>query len=557
MQLTHITFATMLLSLWLANCCLAHPEGHAPSSVTRGKTLPVDSLAQNTPRRPSPASNANSHNDATMAIAAAFAPFVARGEIQTRVDQTHFFIESRGIPHHPLMVGITAWQQQVPLPQLYVGDNAWQIPLRPVPAREPQTTKNAFLRGAIAIAVNGIPIFNPLNNRGEDAFLIGELDHFGGHCGRADDYHYHIAPVHLQKIVGNTQPIAYALDGYAIYGYLEPDGSAVENLDACNGHVGPKGDYHYHATSRYPYLNGGFHGEVIQRDGQVDPQPRARPIRPAVPPLRGATVTAYESDGKSRAKLTYAINTRTGSVAYRQTDDGSLVFTFTSPDGTSRTETYRQPQSSTAKTRGNKPEKQKKPFGNKKRGKKSRVGDRGTKNKRQDDTQQAFQKKSQPTPYGSDSLTVTSQSLLPSGRLVKDCTCDGEGVSPAVGWKDLPAGTRSVAISLWHTAPDQEKSYWIVTHISPTTSSLAQGVRLPPETSSGPLLGRNDRGRQAYDPPCSQGPGLKTYFLTVYALSEIPSRWPKGATRSELLETIKPFTLATGTLNLQVERTPQ
>ena len=31
-------------------------------------------------------------------------------------------------------------------------------------------------------------------------------------------------------------------------------------LDECNGHVGPKGDYHYHATSGFPYTIGCFAG---------------------------------------------------------------------------------------------------------------------------------------------------------------------------------------------------------------------------------------------------------------------------------------------------------
>jgi hypothetical protein len=104
------------------------------------------------------------------------------------------------------------------------------------------TTKDRFLRGAIALAVNGIPIFNPLNNRGEDAFASGELDDFGGHCGRADDYHYHVAPVHLEKVVGKGNPIAYALDGFPISGYTEPDGAPVKGLDWMGGHEDAAGN---------------------------------------------------------------------------------------------------------------------------------------------------------------------------------------------------------------------------------------------------------------------------------------------------------------------------
>ena len=144
-------------------------------------------------------------------IANAFAPFAPK--VKTHADEKFFFVESDGLPAHNMMVGITAWQQQVPLPQPYFGDNAWRFPLAPVPAAQPQTIKNHFLRGAIAIAANGIPIFNPQNNRGEISAEIGELDQWGGHCGRADDYHYHAAPLHLQTIVGRALPIAYALDG--------------------------------------------------------------------------------------------------------------------------------------------------------------------------------------------------------------------------------------------------------------------------------------------------------------------------------------------------------
>ncbi len=124
------------------------------------------------------------------------------------------------MPDHGMMAGITNWQQQIGIPQNYYGDNAWQIPLSPLLSDNPVSTRDNLFRGAIALAVNGVPIFNALNNRGEDAFLIGELDDWGGHAGRADDYHYHAAPLHLQEIVGDAAPIAYALDGYPIYGLV-------------------------------------------------------------------------------------------------------------------------------------------------------------------------------------------------------------------------------------------------------------------------------------------------------------------------------------------------
>ena len=257
--------------------------------------------------------------------AKAFLPFT---KLDLRADGEFLYVGSNGLPDHNMMVGITAWQQQVPLPQLYFDDNAWRIPLKPVVAKAPAMIKGRFLRGAIALAVNGIPIFNPQNNRGEVSYEIGELDEWGGHCGRADDYHYHIAPLHLQAQVGKGMPVAYALDGYPVYGLTEPDGSPVANLDECHGHDDAKIGYHYHASNQYPYVFGGFHGEVVEREEQVDPQPRAQGVREALTALRGAKITAFESTGKDSYKLSYDVNGDKRSVSYSIKADGTYPFHF-------------------------------------------------------------------------------------------------------------------------------------------------------------------------------------------------------------------------------------
>ena len=500
-------------------------------------------------------------------MAKAFEAFVKLKAINTRWDERYFYVESNGMPAHPMMIGITAWQQQVPLPQKYFGENSWQIPLHPVPAKKPQSAKGNFLRGAIAVAANGIPIFNPLNNRGDDAFLFGELDEYGGHCGRADDYHYHIAPVHLEKTVGIGLPIAYALDGYPIYGYEEPDGSPVTGLDAFNGHKDKNGNYHYHATKKYPYLNGGFFGEVIERDGQVDPQPRAEPLRPSLPPMQGAKITDFKETKPGSYVLTYDVKGKKGTVSYTLAADGSANFSFTDTSGKTTNETY------SGKRRG--------PGGGK-NGQPPRAGEqrpprpsdgppppkgdnpppRGGRRPETpaDDRPQATDEPRRPNqPTGGQSspasakipaLKVISSSLDEKGRLLLACTCDGNSESPAVAWTGAPAGTKSFAVSLWHTAQDQEKSYWVVYNIP------ANVARLPQNSKGIGTLGQNGKRRAEYDPMCSKGPGLKTYHLTVFALSteQVPKLSPDKANRAGLLEAIKDITLAEGTLDFQYER---
>lgn len=253
----------------------------------------------------------------------------------------YYLVESNGIPAHQMMVGIKSWQQQVPTIQNYTGSNAWSIPIKPVIAAKSVSAKDHFLRGAIAIAVNGVPIFNALNNRGDDALLSGELDNWGGHCGQADDYHYHIAPTHLQTVIGKKVPIAYALDGFPIYGATEIDGKKVTGLDSLNGHFDSKKNYHYHATSNYPYINGGFKGVVTEINGQVSPQALTKAYRPAGEPLRGAIITSLEQTGKNAFDLKYSLSGANYRIKYTATLS-QVNMQFIDATGSSRNEVYQR-----------------------------------------------------------------------------------------------------------------------------------------------------------------------------------------------------------------------
>lgn len=271
-------------------------------------------------------------------IDSAFTPF--KPKVYTRWDQNWFYVESKGIADHEMMTGITKWQQQVPIPQCYTGTNAWQIPLNPVVAANPIPVNNQhFLRGAIAIAVNGIPIFNPFTNTGVDAFLDGQLDNWGGHSGRADDYHYHIAPLHLYAQSNVALPIAFGLDGYPVYGSLEPDGSPMAALDEFHGHMGSNGVYHYHGTPAAPYMIGKMKGQVTEdATMQIIPQPSAHPVRPSGTPLTGATITGFTPNGTGNGyNMTYTKSAQNYAWNYSWTANNLFTFNYVTPTGTTTT----------------------------------------------------------------------------------------------------------------------------------------------------------------------------------------------------------------------------
>jgi Raf kinase inhibitor-like YbhB/YbcL family protein len=471
------------------------------------------------------------HAPAQAAAFAAFSPAV-----KTRWDEQFLYIESNGMPAHGMMTGITAWQQQVPLPQAYAGSNAWRIPLHPVVAQGPLLVKDRFLRGAIAIAANGIPIFNPQNNRGEISTEIGELDQWGGHCGRADDYHYHITPLHLQKQVGQDQPVAYALDGYPIFGLTEPDGSTPTGLDALHGHDHAALGYHYHASETYPYIIGGFHGEVTEREGQVDPQPRAQPVREALKVLRGAKITGFESPGADRYKLSYTVNGEPRGVSYQINPDGSYPFEFNDGREGIRKEVYTsrpgggevRPPRERATPEGNPPAREGEP-------------DRPSGPRAQAFTERPDQPRSSNGTFFLSSPAVEDKAMLPV-----EFTGDGAALTPPLEWKGVPAGTQSFALIMDHTDPEgQMKWYWTLYNIPAEATSIAKN---DPSTGK---QGTGFKGNLGYEPPHSRGPGAKTYVITLYALSApLQTGQPAEVNRESLLKAMKGKVLASSSLRV-------
>lgn len=128
-------------------------------------------------------------------MAASFGAFKPR--VRFYWDGTTFYVESDNVPDNTrmpnLMVGISSWQQQVPLPTSYFASttnperdqgsigygkpNVWRLPLVPVPSASPiPISAGNFQRGAIAVGADGIAIFNPRNNTGRVSYEIGELD---------------------------------------------------------------------------------------------------------------------------------------------------------------------------------------------------------------------------------------------------------------------------------------------------------------------------------------------------------------------------------------------
>ena len=137
-----------------------------------------------------------------------------------KCDQKYIQFKSNGLPasDHILMEGIIATNQQFPTEHSYqfkINRKPKQLVIKKIPDA-----------GPIGVAVNGIPIFDPATQgpankrtgKRPSALDAGELDECGGHAGRGDDYHYHIAPnclieqLGMQKVEIEKKPIGFSMD---------------------------------------------------------------------------------------------------------------------------------------------------------------------------------------------------------------------------------------------------------------------------------------------------------------------------------------------------------
>jgi Raf kinase inhibitor-like YbhB/YbcL family protein len=128
--------------------------------------------------------------------------------------------------------------------------------------------------------------------------------------------------------------------------------------------------------------------------------------------------------------------------------------------------------------------------------------------------------------YATDGQTVTlllqSPAFAANGNIPGPYTCEGQDISPPLGWSGIPAGTKSFALIVDDpdapdpAAPKRTWVHWVIYNIPATVLSLPEGAALPAGTGEGP----NDWGTPGWRGPCPPV-GRHRYFFKLYALNAI------------------------------------
>ena len=152
-----------------------------------------------------------------------------------------------------------------------------------------------------------------------------------------------------------------------------------------------------------------------------------------------------------------------------------------------------------------------------------------------------------------DTFALTSPAVSSNGELPARYTCDGAGTSPPIAWTAPPSGTKGYAVVMDHVPPGGGHHwYWLMWGIPAKTRALPATV-----SKTGYLGGNSVNQKIGYAPPCSQGPGTKTYTVTLYALSgtpNLPKKSSAAVTRDSLLAAISGITLSKAVLNVTYTR---
>jgi hypothetical protein len=113
--------------------------------------------------------------------------------------------------------------------------------------------------------------------------------------------------------------------------------------------------------------------------------------------------------------------------------------------------------------------------------------------------------------------------------------CSGENVSPALAWRNAPAGTRSFAVTVYD--PDAPTGsgwwHWVVYDIPASVTSLPAGAgsTAPAGLPAGAVQGTTDFGTRGYGGPCPPpGDRPHRYVFTVHALKVEKLELPENAT---------------------------
>jgi Raf kinase inhibitor-like YbhB/YbcL family protein len=154
-------------------------------------------------------------------------------------------------------------------------------------------------------------------------------------------------------------------------------------------------------------------------------------------------------------------------------------------------------------------------------------------------------------------IKLTSAAFEAGKPIPKQYTGEGNDISPALAWSDLPEGTKEMALIC--DDPDAPRKepwvHWVLAKIPADANGLAEGASAAKADKhpEGMVEGKNDFGTIGYQGPMPPPGKAHRYFFRLYAL-DTSLEVKQGLTKADLLKAMDGHILATGELMGTYER---
>lgn len=112
--------------------------------------------------------------------------------------------------------------------------------------------------------------------------------------------------------------------------------------------------------------------------------------------------------------------------------------------------------------------------------------------------------------------------VMPNAQVFNSFGCTGDNISPELKWSDVPAGTKSLALTVYD--PDAPTGsgwwHWLVFNMDANTKSIAANASGTAQMPAGAIESVTDYGVPGYGGACPpEGDKPHRYIFTLFALS--------------------------------------
>jgi Raf kinase inhibitor-like YbhB/YbcL family protein len=133
-------------------------------------------------------------------------------------------------------------------------------------------------------------------------------------------------------------------------------------------------------------------------------------------------------------------------------------------------------------------------------------------------------------------MRLSSSAFKDGENIPSRFTCDGENISPALTFEDVPDSALSLVLIMEdpdvpkNLRPDGMWDHWVVFNVPPETPSFEEGVDPPG------IVGLSTRNVNSYGGPCPPD-GEHRYFFYLYAIDTMLDL-PERSTKRQVLDAI-------------------